>query len=118
MHVSDITIINKYLLLRCIYYCYLTITRTPLSTTQQTQNICITFVQRRPTVFDASPTLYKCYTNVLCLLGTIVVFNLFYYLIKSLLLGTKCLQNYSAQKLEFKDLLISSQNYSRFQSIL
>ena len=33
---------------------------------QQTQNICITFVQRRPNVFDA---LYKCYTNVLCLLG-------------------------------------------------
>ena len=24
-----------------------------------------TFVQRRPNVFDASPTLYKCYTNVL-----------------------------------------------------
>ena len=33
---------------------------------QQTQNICITFVQRRPNIFDA---LYKCYTNVLCLLG-------------------------------------------------
>ena len=33
---------------------------------QQTQNICITFVQRRPNVFDA---LYKCYTNVLCYLG-------------------------------------------------
>ena len=38
-------------------------------TTQQTQNICITFVQRRPNVFDAGPTLYKCYKNVLCLLG-------------------------------------------------
>ena len=35
---------------------------------QQTQNICITFVQRRPNVFDVGPTLYKCYTNVLCLL--------------------------------------------------
>ena len=33
---------------------------------QQTQNICITFVQRLPNV---GPTLYKCYTNVLCLLG-------------------------------------------------
>ena len=33
---------------------------------QQTRNICVTFVQRRPNVFDA---LYKCYTNVLCLLG-------------------------------------------------
>ena len=36
---------------------------------QQTQNICITFVQRRPNVFDVGPTLYKCYTNVLRLLG-------------------------------------------------
>ena len=30
---------------------------------KQTQNICITFIQRRPNVFDAGPTLYKCYTN-------------------------------------------------------
>ena len=36
---------------------------------QQTQNICITFVQRRPNVLDVGPTLYKCYTDVLCLLG-------------------------------------------------
>ena len=41
---------------------------------QQTQNICITFVERWPNVFDVGPTLYKCYTNVmlykfLCLLG-------------------------------------------------
>ena len=36
---------------------------------QQKQNICITFEQRGPNVFDACPTLYKCYTNVLCLLG-------------------------------------------------
>ena len=27
---------------------------------QQTQNICITFAQRRPNVFDVSPTLYNC----------------------------------------------------------
>ena len=33
------------------------------------QNICITFMQRRLNVFDVGPTLYKCYTNVLCLLG-------------------------------------------------
>ena len=39
---------------------------------QQTQNICITFVQRRPNVFDVGPTLYNCYTNVLCLLGRAV----------------------------------------------
>ena len=52
--------------------------------TPQTQNICITFVQRRPSVFDVGPTLYKCYiyvgptlykcyTNVLCLLGARVL---------------------------------------------
>ena len=37
--------------------------------TQQAQNICIIFIQRRPNVFDVGPTLYKCYTDVLCLLG-------------------------------------------------
>ena len=31
---------------------------------QQTQNICITFMQGRPNVFKVGPTLYKCYTNV------------------------------------------------------
>ena len=36
---------------------------------QKTQNICILFVQRRPNVFDVDPTLYKCYTYVLCLQG-------------------------------------------------
>ena len=36
---------------------------------QWTQNICITFIQRQTNVFDVGPTLYKCYTNVLCLLG-------------------------------------------------
>ena len=34
-----------------------------------------TFVQRRPNVFDVGPTLYKCYTNVLCLLGNRVICN-------------------------------------------
>ena len=34
---------------------------------QQAQNICITFVQRRTNVEDVGSTLYKCY--VLCLLG-------------------------------------------------
>ena len=41
--------------------------------------ICITFLQRRPNVFDVGPTLYKCYTNVLCLLGR-AVFIFFVYL--------------------------------------
>ena len=31
---------------------------------QKTQNICITFVQRRPNVEDVGPTLYKCYADV------------------------------------------------------
>ena len=33
------------------------------------QNICITFVRCWTNVKDAVPTLYKCYTNILCLLG-------------------------------------------------
>ena len=41
---------------------------------QQTQNInCITVVQRRPNV---GPILYKCYTNVLSLLGSLCVTSL------------------------------------------
>ena len=35
---------------------------------QQTQNICITFMQCWTSVEDVGPTLYKCYANVLCLL--------------------------------------------------
>ena len=31
---------------------------------QQTQNIYITFIQRRLKVFDVGPALYKCYRNV------------------------------------------------------
>ena len=45
--------------------CYL----VHIATTQQTQNICITFVQCWTNVKDVGPTLYKSYTNVLCLLG-------------------------------------------------
>ena len=36
---------------------------------QQTQKNCITFVQRRPNVFDVGPALYKCHTKVFCLMG-------------------------------------------------
>ena len=35
---------------------------------QQTHNSCITFVQCRTNVEDVGPTLYKRYTNVVCLL--------------------------------------------------
>ena len=33
------------------------------------QNIGMTFVQHCTNVEDVGPTLYKCYTNVLCLLS-------------------------------------------------
>ena len=41
---------------------------------QQTQNICIAFIQCWPNVFDVDPTLYKCYTHVSCLLGWRIAF--------------------------------------------
>ena len=37
--------------------------------------ICITFVQCWINVEDVGPTLYKCYTNVLCLLGVAIAEN-------------------------------------------
>ena len=40
--------------------------------TRQTQNIFITFIQCWTNVEDVGPTLYKCYTNVLCLLGSLI----------------------------------------------
>ena len=39
------------------------------NTSQQTQNICITFVQCWTTVENTGLTLYKCFTNAFCLLG-------------------------------------------------
>ena len=36
---------------------------------QNAQKFCITFIQRRPNVFDVGPTLYKCYTNVFVFAG-------------------------------------------------
>ena len=38
--------------------------------TQQTRNICIPFVHCWTSVGDVGPKLYKCYTKVLCLLGS------------------------------------------------
>ena len=40
-----------------------------VSTAQQTQNICITFIQRRPNGEDVGPTLYKCYTECFVFVG-------------------------------------------------
>ena len=36
---------------------------------KETQNICMTFIQRWTNVEDVGPALDKCYTNVLCFLG-------------------------------------------------
>ena len=36
---------------------------------QKAQNISITFVQCWTNVKNVGPTLYKCYANILCLLG-------------------------------------------------
>ena len=40
-----------------------------VSSTRQTQNIYITYIQRGHNVLDVGPPLYKCYTNVWRLLG-------------------------------------------------
>ena len=50
-----------------------------LGKTQQTQNISITFVQCWTNVEDVGPTLYKCYANVLYLMGTTHEKNISYY---------------------------------------
>ena len=39
------------------------------SSCQQTRDICITVIQRRPNVFDVGSTLYKVIQMILCLLG-------------------------------------------------
>ena len=49
--------------------CIILFTRETRVPTHQTQKMCITSVQRRPNVFDVGHTLYKCYINVLYLLG-------------------------------------------------
>ena len=50
------------------------------SINQQKQTISITFVQHQPNVSDVGPTLYKCYTNFLCLL---MIWGYMYCTIKS-----------------------------------
>ena len=40
---------------------------------KQTQNICIAFIQCWTNVEDVGPTLYKCFTNILCLLGMLII---------------------------------------------
>ena len=47
------------------------LTRVPFweKIAQQVQNICIQFIQCWTNVGDVGPTLFKCYTNLLCLLG-------------------------------------------------
>ena len=52
--------------------------QTAILSTQLTQNICITFIQCWTNVEDVGPTLYKCYTNVLCLLGRMSCYIMLY----------------------------------------
>ena len=87
-------IIQLYTLYNCVIGCTNNISQMarthcclnvgPLSSTlsqrwnsvgQVLASICITFVQRRPNVFDDGPTLYKCYTNVSCLLNTPYIYT-------------------------------------------
>ena len=72
-----------------------------VATSQQTQNFCIAFVQRRPNVFAIGPTLYKCYTNVLCLLS------------KVQLSISACLHYWERVRSRALDMLISSFKPSR-----
>ena len=47
---------------------------------QRTPTICITFIQFWPNVLDVGPTLYECFTKVLCLLGhASILWRLDYY---------------------------------------
>ena len=98
-----------------------------LTTTQQTQNIRITFIQRRPNVFDVGPTLHKCYANILCLLGNLSAvggqtsnrcIQCFFYkplvMLVSLGLATTSAKTHSA--LSFFELFIYSIFYCRFWS--
>ena len=52
--------------------------RFRVSVSKQTQNVCIAFVQRRANVKDVGPTLYKCSTGGLCLLGCALYINPFH----------------------------------------
>ena len=57
---------------------------------QQTQNICTTFIQGQTNVFDVGPTLCKCYTNDLCLLGCLTIDLVFYEFSHDSLLKSGC----------------------------
>ena len=61
---------GKYIIWKHITFVRVTISRTTVNPypTQQAQNIWITFVQFWSNVEDVGSTLYKTYTNVLCLL--------------------------------------------------
>ena len=68
---GDLLVLLFYLLQRGdrLYMSEFDVCRRQKKISQQTQNICIAFVQCWTKVDDVGPTLYKCYTNVLCLLG-------------------------------------------------
>ena len=51
-----------------------------VDSSQQTQNICITFVQCWTNVEDIEPTSYRCYSKVLCLLDLECKIHFLHYL--------------------------------------
>ena len=65
--VSSLTVLDQKMTRDTFYQASTDLDLTP-SSSQQTQTICITFIQCWTSVEDAGPTFYKCYAYVLCLL--------------------------------------------------
>ena len=59
------------------HYFVIALLKVNVTHSQQTQNICITFVQCRPNVFDVGPTLYKVtrWSNIVQMLYKYLVFT-------------------------------------------
>ena len=67
---------------------------TPQTPTQQTQNICITFVQCRSNVEDVQPTLHKCYIYITFVQRFFTKFtkkNEIYYIKHNIFINVLCL---------------------------
>ena len=63
------------------WMCFVKSNLSPNIYPQQIQNYCITFIHCWANVGDVGPTLYKCYTNVLCLLGQCcLIWEIFFFL--------------------------------------
>ena len=62
-----------------------------LIVSQQAQNICMTFVQRRSNVFDVGPTLYKCFVFA----GLVDQYVILCVVLRYLYLGLHVLESYA-----------------------